>query len=264
MSDSTGATNPTGGASGRRVPTQPALDRDLMSRVLDPANLRRAAKRVRRNGGAPGVDGMTVEELPSFVRSGGWSEIRKSLENSTYRPQPLRRKAIPKPNGGERLLGIPTVIDRLIQQAIAQVLVPIFDPEFSESSFGFRPGRSALGAVREVQRFIREGRRVAVDIDLEKFFDRVAHDVLMARVARRVGDQRLLQLIGRFLRAGVALDHELVPTTRGTPKGVPSRHCSPTSFSMTSTRSSRGADTDSPATPTTSSSSWAASAPVTV
>lgn len=193
--------NPTGGAEARRVLTQPALHDDLMGRIVEPANMRRAWKRVKANQGAPGVDGMTLEDFPAFARSHG-SQIRQALLDGRYQPQPVRRVSIPKPSGGERLLGIPTVIDRVIQQAIGQILTPIFDPGFSESSFGFRPGRSAHGAVRQVQRFINEGYRIAVDLDLEKFFDRVNHNVLLARVARRVRDKCLLGLIGRYLRAG--------------------------------------------------------------
>jgi len=177
------ATSPTGGAEARRVVTQPALHDDLMEQIVDRANMRRAWKRVKANKGAPGSDGMTLEDFPPFACS-HWSAIRQDLLDGTYQPQPVRRVSIPKPNGGERLLGIPSVVDRVIQQAIGQVLTPIFDPGFSESSFGFRPGRSAHGAVRQVQRFIGEGYRFAVDLDLEKFFDRVNHDVLMARVAR--------------------------------------------------------------------------------
>lgn len=220
MSDSNGATNPTGGAIDRRGLTQPALDCDLMSQVLDRRNLQRAWRQVRRNGGAPGVDGMTIEDFPDFIGT-HWDEIRQALEKGTYRPQPVRRRVIPKPNGGERLLGIPSVIDRVIQQAIAQVLTPIFDPEFSASSFGFRPKRSAHGAIKQVQRFIRKGLRFAVDLDLAKFFDRVDHDVLMNRVGRRVTDDQLLRLIGRYLRAGVWTDDKLLATTQGVPQGGP-------------------------------------------
>ena len=154
---------------------------------------------------------MTLEDFPTFARS-HWSAVRQDLLDGTYLPQPVRRVSVPKPNGGERWLGIPSVADWVIQQAIGQVLTPIFDPGFSESSFGFRPGRCVLGApsratpwpVRQVQRYIGEGYRFAVDLDLEKFFDRVNHDVLMARVARKVRDKCLLGLIGRYLRAGVS------------------------------------------------------------
>ena len=214
------ATSPTGGAEARRVVTQPALHDDLMGRMMDPANMRRAWKRVKANKGAPGSDGMTLEDFPTFARS-HWSAIRQDLLDGTYQPQPVRRVSIPKPNGGERWLGIPSVVDRVIQQAIGQVLTPIFDPGFSESSFGFRPGRSAHGAVRQVQRTIGEGYRFAVDLDLEKFFDRVNHDVLMARVARKVRDKCLLGLIGRYLRAGVLVGDIIQATELGTPQGGP-------------------------------------------
>ena len=167
------ATSPTGGAEARRVVTQPALHDDLMERIVDRANMRRAWKRVKANKGAPGSDGMTLEDFPTFARS-HWSTIRQDLLDGTYQPQPVHRVSIPKPNGGERWLGIPSVVDRVIQQAIGQVLTPIFDPGFSESSFGFRPGRSAHGAVRQVQRTIGEGYRFAVDLDLEKFLDAVS------------------------------------------------------------------------------------------
>ena len=214
------ATSPTGGAEARRVVTQPALHDDLMERIVDRANMRRAWKRVKANKGAPGSDGMTLEDFPTFARS-HWSAVRQDLLDGTYQPQPVRRVSIPKPNGGERWLGIPSVVDRVIQQAIGQVLTPIFDPGFSESSFGFRPGRSAHGAVRQVQRTIGEGYRFAVDLDLEKFFDRVNHDVLMARVARKVRDKGLLGLIGRYLRAGVLVGDIIQATELGTPQGGP-------------------------------------------
>lgn len=221
MSHSLGATNPTGGATERRVPTQPALHDDLMERVLAPENLRRAWKRVKANRGAPGVDGMTVDDFPALTRE-HWPNIRQALLDGTYTPSPVRRVEIPKPKGrGVRLLGIPTVLDRCIQQAIAQILTPIFDPAFSESSFGFRPGRSAHGALRQVQRHIGAGYRIAVDLDLEKFFDRVHHDVLLARVARKVRDKRLLALIGRYLRAGILVGDIIEASAIGTPQGGP-------------------------------------------
>lgn len=220
MSHSFSTQNPSGGVAGRRGLTQPALHDHLMERVVDRANLQRAWKRVKANKGAPGIDGMTLEDFPAFVRQ-GWSDIRQALLDGAYRPQPVRRVVIPKPHGGERMLGIPAVVDRVIQQAIGQVLMPIFDADFSESSFGFRPGRSAHGALRQVQQHISEGYRIAVDLDLEKFFDKVNHDVLMARVARKVGDKRLLALIGRYLRAGV-LEGDIIQATEiGTPQGGP-------------------------------------------
>jgi RNA-directed DNA polymerase len=221
VSRSTATPNPTGGVDRRRDDTQPSLHDDLMVRVMDRANLQRAWKRVRANQGAPGVDGLTVDEFPAFVRS-YWPAIRQALLEGTYQPAPVRRVSIPKPAGrGERLLGIPTVADRVITQAIQQVLTPIFDPAFSESSFGFRPGRSAHGALRQLQQYLRAGRRVAVDLDLEKFFDRVDPDVLMARVARKVRDRHLLALIGRYLRAGVLVGNVIQATEVGTPQGSP-------------------------------------------
>jgi RNA-directed DNA polymerase len=213
--------NPTGGAQTRRTAIQPALGEDLMERVVDRANMRRAWKRVRSNKGAPGIDGITLEEFPAYARA-HWPEIRQSLLDGTYQPSPLRRKAIPKPGGkGERLLGIPTVVDRVIGQAILQILSPIFDPDFSASSFGFRPKRSAHGAVKQVRDFIRQGYRIAVDLDLEKFFDNVQHDVLVSRLARKVSDKVLLGLIGRYLRAGVMVEGIVQPTEWGTPQGSP-------------------------------------------
>jgi RNA-directed DNA polymerase len=192
-----------------------------MERVLDRANLQRAWKQVKANGGAPGIDGMTVEEFPAFARA-HWADIRQALLDGSYQPSPVRRVSISKPGGsGQRLLGIPIVLDRLICQAIQQVLTPIFDPDFSESSFGFRPRRSAHGAVRQVTRFLREGRRIAVDLDLAKFFDQVNHDVLLARIGRKVRDKRLLALIGRYLRAGVLVGEVIQATEIGTPQGSP-------------------------------------------
>jgi RNA-directed DNA polymerase len=191
-----------------------------MQAVLAPENLRRAWRRVKSNKGAPGIDRVSVEDFPAYARV-HWPGIRQALLDGTYRPQAVRRARIPKPNGGERPLGIPTVTDRLIQQAIAQVLMPIFDPQFSESSFGFRPQRSAHMALRQVQAHIKAGYRVAVDLDLAKFFDNVRHDILMARVARRVGDKELLALIGRYLRAGVLVGGTLQPSELGTPQGGP-------------------------------------------
>jgi RNA-directed DNA polymerase len=158
----------------RRDVAQPALHDALMERVLASENLRRAWRRVKSNQGAPGIDGMRIEDFPEFARS-SLPAIRQALREGTYRPQPVRRVTIPKPDGGERLLGIPTVMDRIIQQAIAQVLGPLFDPGFSDSSFGFRPGRSAHGALRRVQAYIGEGYRIAVDLDLAKFLEAASY-----------------------------------------------------------------------------------------
>ena len=215
------ASNPTGGACLRREPTKPALDDDLLARVLARDNLRLAWKQVEANQGAPGVDGMSTKDFPAFARE-HWPGIREALLDGSYQPAPLRQRMIPKPGGrGERQLQIPTVLDRVILQAIQQVLTPILDPSFSESSFGYRPRRSAHGAVKQVQRYIREGHRVAVDLDIEKFFDRVDFDILMDRLGRRVPDKRLLRLIGRYLRAGVVIDGQLHPTRQGIAQGSP-------------------------------------------
>ena len=193
----------------------------LMEEVCARENLMTAYKRVVGNGGAPGVDGMTVEDLMPWCR-GHWARVRKELLSGTYEPQPVRRVEIPKPGGkGKRMLGIPTVLDRMIQQALQQVLTPIFDPTFSADSYGFRPGRSALDAVSRAREHMTSGHRWVVDLDLEKFFDRVNHDVLMARVARRVKDKRVLRLIRRYLRAGMMEDGVVSPRREGTPQGGP-------------------------------------------
>lgn len=193
---------------------------DLMERIVEPANMERAWKNVRANHGAPGPDGITIDEFFRTFRD-QWPMVRQQLLDGTYEPSPARRKAIPKADGSERFLGIPNVQDRLIQQAILQVLTPIFDPDFSESSFGFRPKRSAQDAAKQVQAHIRSGFRHCVDMDLSKFFDRVQHDVLLTRVARKVHDKRLLRLVGRYLRAGVMVDAQLQPSTEGTMQGGP-------------------------------------------
>ena len=192
----------------------------LMEQIADPGNIEQAWKRVKANRGAPGPDGVTLDEFPKTLRS-QWPELRKQLLDGTYQPSPARRKSIPKPDGSERHLGIPNIQDRVIQQAILQVLTPIFDPSFSDSSFGFRPKRSAHGAAKQVQAHICAGFRQCVDMDLSKFFDRVQHDVLLARVARKVHDKRLLRLIGGYLRAGVMVDAELQPSHEGTMQGGP-------------------------------------------
>ena len=193
----------------------------LMEEVCARENLMKAYKRVVRNAGAPGVDGMTVKELMPYCRK-HWTHIREELLNGRYEPKPVRRVEIPKPGGkGVRLLGIPVVLDRLIQQALLQVLTPIFDPTFSEDSYGFRPGRSAHDAVRRAREHMAAGHRWVVDLDLEKFFDRVNHDILMSRVARRVKDKRVLRLIRRYLQAGVMEGGLMSPRTEGTPQGGP-------------------------------------------
>jgi RNA-directed DNA polymerase len=192
----------------------------LLERVVSRENMQRAWKRVKGNKGAPGVDTMSIEDFPEFARK-NWDTIREALLAGTYQPLPVRRVEIPKATGGTRPLGIPTVVDRLIQQAIYQVLMPIFDPDFSDHSYGFRPGRSAHDAVRKVREYIQEGYRIAVDLDLSKFFDTVNHDVLMHRVARKVRDKRVLRLIGIYLRAGVMVNKRVQKTTTGVPQGGP-------------------------------------------
>lgn len=198
----------------------PGLEVSLWERLLAPGNLFGALRRVEANRGAPGVDGMTTVELRPWLRE-HWGEVREVLDAGAYRPVPVRRVVIPKPGGGERLLGVPTVLDRLIQQAIAQVLTPIFDPGFSGSSFGFRPGRSAHQAVKVGRRCVEDGLRWVVDVDLERFFDRVNFDVLMARVARKVDDRRVLGLIRAYLEAGVMVDGVKQASVEGTPQGSP-------------------------------------------
>ena len=192
----------------------------LMERVVERGNAKLALKRVRQNRGSPGVDGMTVDELPAYLVK-HWEELRAHLLAGTYRPKPVKRQAIPKSDGGVRELGIPTVLDRFVQQLVLQVLQPIFDPSFSEHSHGFRPGRRAHDAVCEAQRFIQDGRRWVVDVDLEKFFDRVNHDVLMGRLAKRIADRRLLGLIRRFLEAGIMANGVSTERHEGTPQGGP-------------------------------------------
>lgn len=192
----------------------------LMERVVERGNVKAAWKRVKQNKGSPGVDGMTVDELhPWLVKN--WEAVRAKLLDGNFQPAPVRAQEIPKSGGGVRKLGIPTVLDRLVQQAILQVLQPMFDPTFSQHSHGFRPGRSAHDAVCEAQRYIQEGRRVVVDVDLEKFFDRVNHDVLMGKLEKRIGDKRMLGLIRRYLEAGVMADGVVCERYEGTPQGGP-------------------------------------------
>ena len=192
----------------------------LMEEAVEIGNLRQAFHKVRANRGAPGPDGMTVSELGEWLAV-HVGDLRQDLLEGRYKPQPVRGVGIPKPGGGERRLGIPNVLDRLVQQALLQKLEPIFDPTFSESSFGFRPGRSAHDALRQGAALVREDRGYVVDLDLEKFFDRVNHDVLMSRVARRVDDKRVLGLIRRFLTAGLMSDGVCVRREEGTPQGGP-------------------------------------------
>ena len=192
----------------------------LMEEVVRRDNLKAALQRVCQNQGSPGIDGMRTEELLPYLRE-QWVRIRGELLAGTYRPQPVRRCEIPKKGGGLRPLGIPTALDRFIQQAILQVLQPRFDPTFSEHSYGFRPGRSAQQAIAQAQRYVEEGRRYVVDADLEKFFDRVNHDVLMGRLAKRIEDKRMLRLIRRYLEAGVMGHGVVIERREGTPQGGP-------------------------------------------
>ena len=192
----------------------------LMEEVCQRANLNQAFKRVKDNKGAPGIDGMRVEDLRDWL-STHKDELTASLLDGTYQPQPVKGVEIPKPDGGMRQLGIPTVCDRLVQQAILQVLTPILDPLFSDSSFGFRPGRGAHDALQQAQRYVEDGRIVVVDMDLEKFFDRVNHDILMARLARHVKDKRLLRITRAFLNAGIMQNGVCIARCEGTPQGGP-------------------------------------------
>ncbi|HSS94192.1 MAG TPA: group II intron reverse transcriptase/maturase [Candidatus Dormibacteraeota bacterium] len=193
---------------------------DLMERVLTRPNLQAALKRVRQNKGSPGIDGMTVEELPDYLRE-HWSALRERLLAGHYQPQAVRRQLIPKSGGGVRELGIPTVLDRFIQQAFLQVLQPLIDPSFSQHSYGFRPGRRAHEAILAAQAYIQEGRRWVVDVDLERFFDRVNHDVLMGKLAGRIADRRILGLIRRYLEAGIMAHGVVIERYEGTPQGGP-------------------------------------------
>jgi RNA-directed DNA polymerase len=197
-----------------------ALTQKVMEHVCAPSNLNQAFKRVKSNKGAAGIDGMTVETLHSWILTNKESLVSSLLEGS-YRPSPVRRVEIPKPSGGSRMLGIPTVVDRFVQQALLQVLQPIFEPNFSDASFGFRPGKSAHDALLKASHYVAEGRRFVVDVDLEKFFDRVNHDILMSRVARYVGDKRLLSIVRRFLSAGHLENGVVVRGEEGTPQGGP-------------------------------------------
>ena len=192
----------------------------LFERILSRENMKRALDRVRRNRGSYGVDGMMVNELSAYLET-AWPFIREELLTGTYKPQPVRRVEIPKPDGGIRLLGIPTVVDRLIQQAVAQVLSPIFEETFSDNSYGFRSGRSAHDAIYKAKEYIEQGNTWTVDMDLEKFFDRVNHDILMFRVARKIKDKRVLKLIRNYLESGVLVNGLKVSSDKGTPQGGP-------------------------------------------
>jgi RNA-directed DNA polymerase len=204
----------------KRQSESPAIGEQLMEEVCERENCKQALARVKANKGSAGVDGMTVQQLPEHLKQ-HWPAIREQLLSGTYMPQPVRRVEIPKPDGGVRKLGIPTVLDRFVQQAVMQVLQRRWDRTFSEHSYGFRPGRSAHQAVEAAQKYIAAGYRWCVDLDLEKFFDRVSHDKLMAKIAERVSDKRLLKLIRAFLTAGVMEGGLVSPVDEGTPQGGP-------------------------------------------
>ena len=204
----------------KRACESPAIPEQVMEEVCGRENLLRALRRVKSNKGSPGIDGMKVDELPGYLKQ-HWPAIREQLRNGTYKPQPVRRVEIAKPDGGVRQLGIPTVLDRFIQQAVMQVLQSKWDGTFSEHSHGFRPQRSAHQAVAKAQQYIAAGNRWVVDLDLEKFFDRVNHDRLMAAIARRVSDKRMLKLIRAFLESGVMENGLVSPAEEGTPQGGP-------------------------------------------
>ena len=212
---------PSGGSAPVAAPKRAgALAQTVMEEVVDAANLRRALKRVRSNKGSPGVDGMTTKELPAYLKQ-EWPGLKEALLGGTYQPQPVKRAEIPKPGGGVRALGIPTVVDRFIQQAILQVLTPVYDPTFSRSSYGFRPGKSAHQALEAGREHVASGKVWVVDLDLEKFFDRVNHDVLLGRLAKRIGDPRILRVIRRYLEVGVLADGVVIDRHEGTPQGGP-------------------------------------------
>ena len=192
----------------------------LWEEIFSKPNLFAALERVQRNGGAAGVDGMTVEELPEHLKA-HWPSIREKLETGSYQPSPVRRVEIPKPNGGVRLLGIPTVQDRLIQQAMHQVLSWVYEPTFSEHSYGFRRNRSAHDAVKAAQEYVNAGNKWVVDIDMAKFFDTVNHDRLMARMKQQISDKRILRLVNAYLKAGVMVNGVVIETAEGTPQGGP-------------------------------------------
>lgn len=210
----------TESSGGKRGTESPAITEQLMEEVCERENCKQALKRVKANKGSAGVDGMTVQQLPAYLKL-HWPTIRDQLLNGTYKPQPVRRVEIPKPDGGVRKLGIPTVLDRFIQQAVMQVLQGRWDRTFSDHSYGFRPGRSAHQAVAKVQQYIAEGYRWCIDLDLEKFFDRVSHDKLMDRIGQRVSDRWMLKLIRSFLKAGVMENGLVGPVDEGTPQGGP-------------------------------------------
>ena len=191
---------------------------DLLEKVLDRDNLNRAFKKVKANKGAPGIDGMTVDDVPEWLKEHK-GELLESIRNGKYKPSPVRRKEIPKPDGGVRKLGIPTVIDRIIQQAIAQVLIPIYEPKFSDGSYGYRPNRSAQDAIRKVRDYAEEGYRYAVSLDLSKYFDTLNHELLMNMLRETIHDKRLIDLIKKYLKSGVMENGVVMKTEEGSPQG---------------------------------------------
>jgi len=221
------------------APSSRKAQDDLLEKMLERENLLKAYRKVVRNGGAPGVDGVTVTELQAYLNT-HWEAVKTALLAGTYRPSPVRRVEIPKPGGGVRLLGIPTVMDRLLQQALLQVMEPIFDPHFSGHSYGFRPGKRAHDAVKQAQACVQSGLRWVVDMDLEKFFDRVNHDILMARVARRVDDKRVLKQIRAYLNAGVMAGVWSCGRRKARRKAARSVRFSPTSCWTTWTKNGPG------------------------
>ncbi len=221
MSNLSIPTTPTGDYYQQRNDRQPSFNNDLFTQLLRPENLQQAWRQVKANKGAAGIDGMTIDAFPIWLQQGGWQQCKSQLERGEYPPSPVRRVEIDKPEGGKRKLGIPTVIDRVIQQAIAQILTPLFDPFFSTNSFGFRPNRNAKQAVLQVRDIIKQKRRFAVDVDLSKFFDRVNHDLLMTQLRKKVQDKRLLVLIGKYLRAGVMVNDQFEASSEGVPQGGP-------------------------------------------
>jgi group II intron reverse transcriptase/maturase len=209
----------SGGPAPDDTAAHPA-EADLWGLMLAGENLALALRRVERNAGAAGIDGMTTAQLRPWLKE-HWPGVRAALDAGTYRPRPVRRVMIPKPAGGQRMLGVPTVLDRVIQQAVLQVLEPLFEPHFSDHSYGFRPGRSAHQAVERARQFIDDDAAWVVDVDLDAFFDRVQHDALMARIARRVADRRVLRLLRRYLQVGVMSDRSWQASEQGTPQGSP-------------------------------------------
>jgi len=223
---------------------------NLMEAAVEPENARKALRAVIRNQGAPGNDGMTTRELNGHLRR-HWGIIRERLLAGKYNPSPVRRAEIKKPDGGTRVLGIPNVQDRFVEQLLVQVMTPIFDPGFSPSSYGYRPGKSAHDAVKQAQKYAQEGRTWVVDIDFEKFFDHIHHDILMTRIGRTIRDKRVLRLIGKYLRHGVLMEGVVIRSEEGTPQGDRCPLCWPTSTSTPWIRNWRSAGTCSADTLTT-------------